>query len=338
MTAPATAAAVRAAVSGFAQHPYVLDTTGKPMVVAMAPYLDAGVTGTKRLAELAGPAAVEATAPLSLLRATKSPIPVFVGLPADRPGRAKDISAVADRVRNELAAAALRAAKATIIEAGHAAGAMALHAAWQAIRTGDAEFALAGGADSYTEPETLEWLEAHDQVHSAGFQNNGYGFVPGEAAAFVMLGSASAAAGCGLDPSLELIVAQTARETNLIKTDTVCTGEGLTALFRGLAAALPHGVKIDHLYCDLNGEPYRADEFGFAIIRAGTLFKDPSAFTAPADCWGDVGAASGPLYVVLADAAARKSYAHGPTAGAFTSSESGERCGFVSRARTVESQ
>ena len=234
---------------------------------------------------------------------------MFVGLPPDRPGRAQDLSAVADRVRAELAAFGLRTAQATVMEAGHAAGAMAVHAAWQAIRTGAAEFALAGGADSYTEPETLEWLEANDQVHSAGFQNNGYGFVPGEAAAFIMLGSASAAERCGLDPGLELVAAQTARETNLIKTDTVCTGEGLTALFRSLAAALQRSIKVDHLYCDLNGEPYRADEFGFAIVRAGSLFKDPSAFTAPADCWGDVGAASGPLYLVLADAAARKSYA-----------------------------
>ena len=86
----------------------------------------------------------------------------------------------------------------------------------------------------------------------------------------------------------------------------------------------------------MNGEPYRADEFGFATIRAGGLFRDPSAFTAPADCWGDVGAASGPLFLVLIDAATRKGYAPGPVLAAFTSSESGERCGFVTRARAAQ--
>ena len=92
-------------------------------------------------------------------------------------------------------------------------------------------------------------------------------------------------------------------------------------------------IKADHMYCDMNGEPYRADEFGFATIRAGGLFRDPSAFTAPADCWGDVGAASGPLFLILAEAAIRKGYAPGPVLAAFTSSESGERCGFLTRPR-----
>jgi 3-oxoacyl-[acyl-carrier-protein] synthase-1 len=115
----------------------------------------------------------------------------------------------------------------------------------------------------------------------------------------------------------------------------VCTGEGLIALFRALAG-VPPVIKADHLYCDMNGEPYRADEFGFAIIRAGGLFRDPSAFTAPADCWGDVGAASGPLFLVLIDAATRKGYAPGQVLAAFTSSESGERCGFVTRARPAQ--
>ena len=115
----------------------------------------------------------------------------------------------------------------------------------------------------------------------------------------------------------------------------MCIGEGLTALFRALAGE-PPTVRADHLYCDMNGEPYRADEFGFATIRAGGLFRDPSAFTAPADCWGDVGAASGPLFLVLIDAATRKGYAPGPVLAAFTSSESGERCGFVARARAAQ--
>jgi 3-oxoacyl-[acyl-carrier-protein] synthase-1 len=209
---------------------------------------------------------------------------------------------------------------------------MAVQRAWEAIRGGTAEFALAGGADSYLEPETLEWLESNDQVHSAGRANNAWGFVPGEAAGFVLLASADAAARYRLSAALEVLTAATAKESKLIKTDAVCTGEGLTALFRALAG-VPPVVRADHLYCDMNGEPYRADEFGFATTRAGRLFRDSSAFTAPADCWGDVGAASGPLFLVLADAATRKGYAPGAVLAAFTSSESGERCGFVARAR-----
>ncbi len=260
---------------------------------------------------------------------------MFLGLPPIRPGGRKDLPAVALDKVHETVAARCRVPKAEPIETGHAAGAIAVKAAWEAVRSGAAEFALAGGVDSYLEPETLEWLEANDQVHSAGPENNAYGFIPGEAAGFVLLASEAAAGRYQLRPAVELLTAATARETKLIKTDAVCTGEGLTALFRALAGE-PQTVRADHLYCDMNGEPYRADEFGFAIIRAGGLFRDPSAFTAPADCWGDVGAASGPLFLVLVDAAARKGYAPGPVLSAFTSSESGERCGFVARAHVAE--
>jgi len=333
MTAPASAAAVRAGIAGFAQHPFMVDTAGNRMVVALAPYLDIDLTGAARLAELTGPAALEAAVPLAWAAGGKPTVPMFIGLPLDRPGRAKDLGAVAQRVRVGIAGAGLRPGKIALIEAGHAAGAMAVQAAWEAVRSGAAEFALAGGVDSYAEPETLEWLEENDQLHSGGPENNPYGFIPGEGAGFVLLTNVPAAKRLGLPANLELLNAVTCRETKLLKTDSVCIGEGLTALFRRLAGE-PPTLKADYMYCDMNGEPYRADEFGFATSRAGGLFRDPSVFTTPADCWGDVGAASGPLFLVLADAAVRKGYAKGNRGVIWTSSESGERCGAVLRAVT----
>jgi 3-oxoacyl-[acyl-carrier-protein] synthase-1 len=303
------------------------------MIVAAAPYLGPDMVGGERLAMLAVPAAAEALAPLAALGG--GPVPVFVGMPPVRPGRPADAAvAVVDRLRG-VRAGQVRVGRVEPIEAGHAAGAMAVQKAWETVRRG-ADFALAGGVDSYLYPETLEWLEANEQVHSTGPQNNAYGFVPGEAAGFVLLASAAAVERYKLPAALELVTAATTREEKLIKTDAVCTGEGMTALFRALASGQPPGSQADYLYCDLNGEPYRADEFGFAVVRAGGLFRDPSAFAAPADCWGDVGASSGPLFLTLADAAARKGYARGPVTAAFTSSESGERAGFVVRHRPLQ--
>jgi 3-oxoacyl-[acyl-carrier-protein] synthase-1 len=79
------------------------------------------------------------------------------------------------------------------------------------------------------------------------------------------------------------------------------------------------------MICDQNGEAYRADELAFMLVRLSERFTDGSDFEAPADCWGDVGAASGPLFVVLAAAAAERGYARGPHYVLWTSSESGER-------------
>jgi len=329
MSAEASAAAVRAGISGFGSHPFMVDTAGNRAVVAAAPYVNEDLVGTGRLSELAWPAVAEALEPLACAPGAKPAIPIFLGLPPPRPGRPDRLDALLARITDEVHAWQLRPADIVRSEIGHAAGTMALHAAWEAIRNGSTELALVGGVDSYLEPETLEWLEAHEQLHSAGLDNNPYGFVPGEAAAFVLLASDWAMRHYQLRPALDLCTVATTRESNLIKTDAVCTGEGLTALFRSLAQDVPAGVQIDMLYGDMNGEPYRADEFGFATVREGTIFKDPSEFMAPADCWGDVGAASGPLYMILCDAAARRSYAAGPLSAAFTSSETGERSGFL---------
>ena len=75
----------------------------------------------------------------------------------------------------------------------------------------------------------------------------------------------------------------------------------------------------------MNGEPYRADEFGFACLRTKERFVSVSDFIAPADCWGDVSAASAPLGIMLSAIAARKSYAKGRFALVWGSSEGGER-------------
>jgi len=51
--------------------------------------------------------------------------------------------------------------------------------------------------------------------------------------------------------------------------------------------------------CDLNGERYRSTEYTYALLRTEELFVK-TRVGHPADCWGDVGAASGPLFASLA--------------------------------------
>jgi 3-oxoacyl-[acyl-carrier-protein] synthase-1 len=76
----------------------------------------------------------------------------------------------------------------------------------------------------------------------------------------------------------------------------------------------------------MNGEPYRADEYGFSVLRTKESFESPSDFLAPADCWGDVAAAGATLHLMLAVIAGAKGYAKGNVAFAWASAEAGERC------------
>jgi 3-oxoacyl-[acyl-carrier-protein] synthase-1 len=81
----------------------------------------------------------------------------------------------------------------------------------------------------------------------------------------------------------------------------------------------------DVVLCDLNGESYRATEWSYAMART---FRDGQAvppLVHPADCLGDVGAATGGVLLALAAAAMKKGLAPWKTALVWCSSDNGER-------------
>lgn len=327
---PATAAAIRAGIAAFNDHPYIIDSVGEPMVVAKAPFLSEDILDTARLLALSLPAAQEALSLLLPVRDKIPPFPLIIGLPSHRPGLPHSVEKeLADNLREALASQ-FPIASIESIGCGHAAGLMALECGWKKIRSGAVEFCLIGGVDSYMAPETLEFLEEWDQLHSAGAMNNAWGFIPGEAAGFCLMASYRATQKWNLHTLAQVLGVVTSNEKNLIKTDSVCLGRGLTKAFQMVFQYLPSPTsKVDEIICDMNGEPYRAEEFGFATIRTENRFVDSSNFNAPADCWGDVGAASGPLFINLSALGHRKGYLDGKNTLVWTSSESGERTAAI---------
>lgn len=104
------------------------------------------------------------------------------------------------------------------------------------------------------------------------------------------------------------------------------SARGLTAVI----AAATQNLKLPQeqitlTYCDLNGERFRNEEFVFTLLRTQSAFRDPNDYVSPADCWGDVGAASGPLFVVLAVAAKLRGHAKGSHPLLWAASDSGYR-------------
>jgi len=318
-----SAAAVRARISGIAAHPYMIDSTGKPMHVAPARWLDGDLDGQERFEALLFPAVEQA---LDCLEGERSPairVALALGLPAARPGLPANLEL---GLRSSLAARFdRRFSLVATFDLGHAAGFVGMIAAMARMEAGMFDACVVAGVESYLAPESLEWLEENDQLHGAGPTNNAWGFSPGEAAGAVLLAVESAADRLEVEPGARVLSVGYGREENRIKTQTVCIGEGLTEAFRNALTGLPHGAKVTDVFCDLNGEPYRADEFGFAALRTMEAFESPSDFVAPADCWGDVSAASAPLGIMLSTIAAGKAYANGAHAFVWASSEGGER-------------
>jgi len=324
-----SAAAVRAGIPGFTDHPYMIDTAGEPMRVALAPWLDIGLSGLERLSALLFPAVDEAVDPLRSNRPSRLNLALALGLPNPRPGLSDDLrpeisARLTERYGGLFGAAA-------VFPVGHAAWLFALDAACRKLSQGGLDACVVAGVDSYLEPETLEWLESCEQLHGAGPLNNAWGFIPGEAAGAILIARASVVERLQLQPLSSLLGTGTALESKRIKTDTVCIGEGLTGAFRGTLSALPQGSKVTDVYCDMNGEPYRADEYGFTCLRTKAAFEAASEFVAPAANWGDVAAAGGPLHVVLSSIAGLKGYSRGEIALVWASSEDGGRAAAVLR-------
>lgn len=314
----AAAAAVRCGISAYAEHPFMIDKHGEPMVVARADWLDETLPLADRIVKLAVDAAEEALHPLAAqLPALRRQMRVHLALSVENLPDPVQRQNVLDRFASEAGFASAAPPIESVVE-GNAGGLLALENACRQLRRGEAELCLVGGADSWLDPERLEAVDFAGRLHSVNYS---WGFTPGEGAGFCLVTTGAMARRLGLPPLAELLAVATAQETKLMGTKTVCIGEGLTAAFRGvLKPGQSESKRVAHCYCDFNGETYRADEYGFTICRTRESFEDPGSFTAAAECWGDVGAASGALALTLPLAAWSRGYAKGPVTLAWSSS------------------
>jgi 3-oxoacyl-[acyl-carrier-protein] synthase I len=305
-----SAAAARARLSAFAEHPFMIDQTGRPMVVARDPWLPPELEREQRLAQLAASAAADSLAGI-LASATgrRLPVALFLALPEFFP--ADDGSRVArleEAIMEELGDR-VELLGAQAMELGHTAGVAAVQGVARAIRDGLDGLSLVLGVDSWLNPLMLEWLDDTKRLHSSA---QPFGFVPSEAAASVVIGggrfanaTASKAwiAGAGRSREVELPPEQPH------------LGLALTKAARDILHSLETQEQVaETVIVDLNGIPERADEVGYTLVRLSERLAPNFETTAPAEWFGDVGAASIPLMVGLAAAAAEKGYSKGGTA------------------------
>jgi 3-oxoacyl-[acyl-carrier-protein] synthase-1 len=320
--AATAAAAVRAGVSGLGQHPFMLDRDARPTPAAVDAELDITHMGPERLLALAETALRDACAPLGAARSLPPRLPVFLGLPAFRPGFSERYAAAvrAGLARLDGLPAPLDV---TILPDGHAAGLWALATAFERLNDLAFDVCLVGGVDSYFHADTVEWLDRNRQLAGSVSRS---GFVPGEGAGFCLLASDAGLARLDLPQLAHVRAVSVARETKLIKTPEMCLGEGLTACVRSAVSGLRlPDERVNDIYCDINGERYRNEEWGFVCLRLSEFFDDCTAYHSPVEAWGDMGAASGPLFANLACQAFARGYAGGPRIMLWASSEGGQR-------------
>lgn len=323
-SAATTAAAVRGGVSGVSLHEQFRDQGGKPVPFAADPVIDPKAPLWRRMAEMLQAAGEEALAGAGG-EASVSPNCCVIALPEPRPGLPVDIGRIlaTEQARClDLPPDAVRT-----IACGNAGGLMAMQAAAQWLAQGKVKTVLVLGVDSYFDAGTLRSLEIHCRLKSSNVRG---GFAPGEAAGAVFLMRSRAAESANPPIPARIRAVATAVEPHPLRASTPCIGEGLTAAISAATANLRlPAEQIAFTYCDLNGERFRSEEFMFAQVRTQDAFVDANNYLSPADCWGDVGAASGPLYVALASESKLRGYAKGNHAMLWAGSDGGHRAALT---------
>jgi 3-oxoacyl-[acyl-carrier-protein] synthase-1 len=323
--APMNAASVRANSSRFGES-YMVDKAGEPMLLSMVDFVGDELRGLERLAALAVPALQEAIAPLLRDNSGQrmlSEAGICLGVASPRPGLENNIGeSLLSRLGIELSIP-LSKKRQYVIPAGHASALLGVGKAVEWISSGKVDLALVGGVDSYYDPDTLEWLDETKRLHS---EANKDGFIPGEGAGFCLLSSLDFSNRYRLKPLAGVFSTASSEEPQPLTSDGVCIGQGLTNTLRDTLAVLTSEDQVaDWTVCDMNGESFRSMEWVYAYLRTGARHRDPLEIWHPADCYGDIGAASGSVLSSIAIAAWQRNYARGDCVLIWTSSEGKER-------------
>jgi 3-oxoacyl-[acyl-carrier-protein] synthase-1 len=319
-----TAAAVRAGIAGFGDFPFVT-VTGEPMVVCADDEIPSALDGHARLLPMIDTVLGDVRTALEPLKYT-GPCYLLIALPETRPGFSDaDVKAVVAH-----ADARVRAhqpdLRVGVVGRGHAGSLRAIERAAQESANGVRGLFIVLGADSYHHPDTFIWLEQDKRFAQPGVRA---GFTPGEGVGCLVL--VSPALRHQLDvPALATVAGiGTAQETLLRDSDTGSFGRGMIAALTLATSALQLPAEAaDVVYADINGERYRSEEWGFAAMEKYAAMKSLE-YELPAACWGDVGAAFGPLAAALFIQSHARRYARGPRALVMAGSDSGLRGAMV---------
>lgn len=258
-----------------------VDKRDQPIGVCLTGGLPGHLVGFERMLQLAAPALTEATAGLE----HDVPPPLFLALP--EPGRPDDSAGFGERFVEALAAQsgfAIDHTSSQVVRCGHAGVAYALEAGAALLHQG-AETVIVGGVDSYYHPGVLAWLDDAYRLHALNVQD---GFTPSEGAAFFVLRRSA-------KESLGQVRRVATAKENGPEAETPNIGAAMTQLLSRFTSG---GEPFKWVMTDNNGERHRAREWAMVSVRGG--IANDAEHHRPVSELGDVGAATGALFLAIA--------------------------------------
>lgn len=288
------------------------DRSGHEIGLAMTGGIGEHCMGFDRLVSLAAPALAEAVLDAGIFSPSGA-LPVLLCLA--EPGRADDDPRFDGTILEALGAHAgitVDSERSATVRLGHAGFARAIERAKALLDAGAPSVAV-GGVDSYYHSAVLRGLDASYRLHALEAED---GFIPSEAAAFVVLARGTVGPPRALRGRILAVAA--GDEPAVRDMTTVNTSLAMTLL---VERVLERSGPLGWVLTDENGERHRESEWTRVALR---LLSG-----VPRTTWvtntGDVGAASGPLFAAVMLKLASLGCATGSRALLALHSDGGER-------------
>ncbi|MDD3293669.1 MAG: 3-oxoacyl-ACP synthase [Geobacteraceae bacterium] len=293
-----TAAAVRAGISRFSEFEEYPDGNGNPITVARIKGIEDGKDTVERMAETARlclESLLDRNFPKHL------PLPsnphLFLGVASDkRPGPCYEESCFGQLI----GIMENRTNKPSIetVPLGNAAMQNAVAQAGKLIESNPDAMCIVGCIDSLLRHSTLNWFEQAGRLKSVSYGRH-QGLIAGEAACFLIVEDPARAEQAGRPVLARIAGLGLADEPALRAERESSLGTGLSDACRAALAGVSSEV-VRAVFGDLNGENVRALEWSIAERRCFKKGAEGRQLWNPANCYGDVGAASGALLTIVA--------------------------------------
>ena len=212
-----------------------------------------------------------------------------------------------------------------LMKAGACSTQLALQRAAELLAAGVVRACFIVVVDTQLDIRTIRWHEDHHRLKRADMTD---GLMPAEAACCLLVEADDGAARSDARVIARLLATAAGRESATILSDQPNTASGLTtAVAAALTDAAVKAADVGMVWSDLNGESYRAREWAFTEIRSG--IQTHTRLMHPADCHGDLGAASDANLLALAAWSQATGWSEGKPLLVFSGSEDGLRAATV---------
>jgi 3-oxoacyl-[acyl-carrier-protein] synthase-1 len=193
-------------------------------------------------------------------------------------------------------------------ESGNTGVAEAIVRASADLQRSNCDAAIVGGVDSYLDEDTLGWLENTCRLKTPDMAS---GLPPGEAGGFLLLERAGDATTRGARVLASIDDVLFRDESRKLSAGEPSTGIALAQLIHAVAEKARRENEPElWIIHDMNGEAYRAHEWGIALFRLASMSDGLPRLIPhfPAASMGDVGAATGVAQVCTVINATQRRY------------------------------